>query len=289
MTPETTRLRSAALARGTRLRLRAERLMREALDHDVVLYVIDRSAMPSGVGGAEQATPLQPGSRPYLMAYMQAQNDMASLALDSGGNIVRSVNLSEGAGRALDFERGRYTLGFYADRWLSEEELAGIEVKPKRKGVKIRTGRGSHAWARAPMTLRGKIGFGDPKPSPNRAGIARLPFAVALDPRQFGYEQGEHGYTAGLTFHLVAGSMEGDPLADVFHFFSHGYAAAVWEEERENPLVLRGFIEAPPGAYLLTAKVRHPRLDRGGQLVTQVDMPPLRAESESASDTASDR
>jgi VWFA-related protein len=289
ISPETAQLRAAAIARGARLRIRAERLMREALDHDVVLYILDRSAVPSGVAGAEHGTPLEPGTRPYFIAYVQAQNDMASLALDSGGNIVRSADLTEGAVRALDFERGRYTLGFYVDRWLSEEELANIDVKSRRKGVKIRTGRGSHAWAKAPMTLQGKIGFGEPKPSPTRAGIARLPFAVALDPRQFGYEQDEHGYSAGLTFHLAADSLDGDPLADVFHFFSHGYATEVWENEREHPLVLRGFIEAPPGTYLLTAKVRHPKLDRGGHLVAQVDMPPLRAESESPSEADPDR
>jgi hypothetical protein len=197
---------------------------------------------------------------------------MAAIALDTGGNVVRHFDLTDAGSRVLEYEEGRYTLGFYASEQLTNEELRKIEVKSRRRGVRVSTGRGSYVGRSVDRALEGRFLLQPPVRSAARDDAVIVPFRLEIDPQELGYRLVEEVYRAGLTLHLVAETAAGRSLAEVYHFFIHEYGAATWEGNRAQALTLSGAVEAPVGRYRLVAKAHNPLMGVGGQVVTEIEV-----------------
>jgi VWFA-related protein len=276
---EVNRLRPAALTQTATLRRRFEEVIRSALREGVTLYVLDRSRRPTAEGSAAQSRSFQPGARPQKAAYEQAQMDMRELAVSTGGTLITNTNLLQATERAWNLERARYRLGFYSPVPLSREDLSSIKVVPRRKGLRIETGRGSYAEAASAEEIAGGVRWGDPDRL-SEDGLFRIPFEITADPRQLGYEPAGGEMAAGITAHVVVQTQAGEPVAEVFHFFTHAYPLDAWKAEQEQPLTLPGHIAAPPGNWRLVAKLENPRTGVGGTVADLVEIDASRARGE---------
>lgn len=133
---ELTSLRTATKSRQVLQDARWQRALDTALRNDVTSYVLDRSNMPGELASAEHAGGGEPGARPYLRAYLQEMNDMASLAEETGGSMVRDPELASAATRAYRREQARWSLGFYPETLIRRDGLGRIRVKvdPRQLG-----------------------------------------------------------------------------------------------------------------------------------------------------------
>jgi VWFA-related protein len=278
-TRESTSIKPVAATRESTLRVRRSRLLRTALEQNVVLYVLDRTGIPGGLASAEHLGGYEAGAQPYREAYLSASNDMAALALDTGGNMVRDFDLEAAAAKAYRRERGRYVLGFYPDELLRREELEDVDVEVDRKGVRVETGHAFYAGARSEWVLSGSIEAGTPQRADGPGERVLLPFTIRTDPRGLAYQksasatiQDQEVMRAELSAHITLQTNSGVTVAEAFHTFSHEYDIPIWKAAREKPLVIPGQLVAEPGTYRLIVKLRNYRVGRGGQLLSQLTL-----------------
>jgi VWFA-related protein len=280
-TRETSNLKPVAMSRESLLKVRRRRLLRTALEQDVVLYVLDRTGVPGGLASAEYGGGFEAGAQPFRTAYLSESNDMAALALDTGGNLVRNFDLEAAAAKAYERERGRYVLGFYPEELLDRDDLEDIEVDVERKGVRIETGRAFYAGARSEWVLSGSIEAGEPRAADGPGERVLLPFTIRTDPRGLAYQRSPSAtinerevMRAELSAHVTLQTKAGVTVAEAFHTFSHEYDVPIWQAAREKPLVIPGQVVAEPGTYRLIVKLRNYRVGRGGQLMGQLELAP---------------
>ena len=91
-------------------------------------------------------------------------------------------------------------------------------------------------------------------------------FLLEVDPTEIGYDlQGDH-VQASFTVHLAILSASSEQLADTFHFVSHSYDASLWNRGEMAPMTLGGWVEAPPGSYILRVWIRNVTTGREGAI-----------------------
>jgi VWFA-related protein len=275
-TRETTTLKPVAMARESMLRARRKRLLRTAMEQDVVLYVLDRTTLPGGLASAEHGGGFEPGAQPFRSAYLSESNDMA---VDTGGAMVRDFDLRRAAKKAYEREQGRYTLGFYPDELLSRDDLDDVEVLVSREDVTVESGQAFYAGARSPWELSGSIALGELQVTGNDDDALLVPLTIETDPRQLGYKRadsttvdGAEVMSAELTAHITLHTSAGTRVAEAFHTFAHEYDVPIWEAGREKPLTIPGQVVAEPGTYRLTVKLRNFHAGVGGQLTRELEL-----------------
>lgn len=277
---QTTSLRSTVNSRQATLKRYKKRVVETALEEEVVLYVLDRTTRPSGLVSAEQGgARFQAGARPYREAYLSASNDMASLALETGGNMVRDTDLQSAAARAHQRERGRYVLGFYPSEVIDREELEDVRVEVDRDDIRVESSRAFYAGARSAWVLEGSVNVGQAEPTGQQGQKVRLPFTIETNPRGLAYERsdsatrpGEEVMRANLTAHVTLQTESGAVVAETFHTFTHEYDIPIWKAAREKPLMIPGQVVAPEGTYRLVAELRNYRVGQGGQLTEALEL-----------------
>jgi VWFA-related protein len=264
---------------GEGARREMDSLLGLAVKNGVVLTFVDRSLAPSGDFGASQGTPFQPGVRPIQTAFQAAQNDLRELAATTGGVFIETPDVFEGLSEAKDKERGTYVLGYYLTEYRSPKKLSRVKVITKRRGVKINHRRG---YYKKPVfdDIVGEIRLGKPtapsagfEPVP---GAVHLPFALAVEPRNIGYEPTEPpgAMAAQLTLHVRLTTEQGRVLADSYHFLNHGYPQAIWDKGDVAPVTLTGWVEVPPGKFRLVALFTNPKNGRRGELSGEIEIRP---------------
>jgi len=154
-------------------------LVRAAVDaaaqSNTRLYTLDARGLNRGLGVLMDATPADSDAR--LLDHMDFGADaMNSLAVDSGGFVVRNVNdFGRAVARMVDDSSNYYVLG-YRPRTTQDGKFHRIAVKVKRSGVAVRARRGYVAVRRAAVTTTR-----DTAASPQAAEDVR-PDAVASPP-----------------------------------------------------------------------------------------------------------
>lgn len=260
-----------------------------AIRNEVTLHFVDRTTVPTGDYGARQADPNMPGAFPMTVTHRAAQMDLQELAEHTGGVFVSDFELIEGLREVARLEEGVYHLGYYTDRYLSPEQLAKVRVETSRPGVRITHRRGTYARAEdlnIPSRLLGRIAVGRPEePSSGEPGV-HLPFQVIADPRRLGYQLQGEAAVVELSLHLQVQAADGRAAADSYHFLRHGYPAEVWLSGEEEPVIVEGWVELPPGEYRLVASLRNPAREMGGVLdrMLEVARRPSAAEGEGGGD-----
>ncbi len=253
---------------GSSPRQEMDRLLDSLVKNRVSLTFVDRIAQPTDDFQASRGEMLAVGASPMRVEYDAAVADMQQIATTSGGIRVASTNVGQGLERAVDVLDASYDLGIELDAYTDSSRLAKLDLSCTRRGVKLVYSRGVYApRPHEEPVMRGRFVLG--KTTPAAAGPApavRQPFRLEIDPDEIGYELQGSEAQASFTVHLAVLSPSRGRLVDTFHFVSHGYDAAVWNRGEKAPVTLVGWIEAPPGNYLLRAWIRNVATGRDGAI-----------------------
>ena len=159
-----------------------------------------------------------------------------------------------------DLERGGYLLGYYLDEPLSPKQLAKVNVKSARKGVRILHRRGYYARDGSERSAAGSLVLGVPLSleEDGRSGQF-VPFTIVADSTKLGYELSEETASANLTLSVRVLSTDGRVVAETFHFFGHSYPGRAWQSGQVEPLEIRGWTECSPGNYRIGVLLRNPK------------------------------
>ena len=213
------------------------------------------------------ADDVNPAPAPMRAEYDVTAADMTEIATVSGGIHLQAGDVSKGLRRAMTVLDGSYDLSVTSEEWVDPKVLAKIDVSCTRRGVKLIHSRGVYSPSpREERVMKGRFVLGKPTPLPaERAPAVHQPFRVEIDPREIGYEIEGDVAQANFTVHLVVLSASAQ-LADSFRFVSHEYDADVWQRGEMAPVTFAGWIEAPPGDYLLRAWIRNTATEREGAI-----------------------
>jgi VWFA-related protein len=261
------------LSVGEGVRTELRRLQMLALREEVALYFVDRSSAPAGQISARQRSFQFTGGRPYQAAYAEPQRTMGEIARATGGDLFKDRNLYTGLEAARNTELGRYTVGVYLDKPLKRGDLERVRVRTDRRGVEIRNGYGIFKKTAEEEVLSGQMTFGKTESLEDRPGRF-IPFVMRIDPRGLGYQQEEKLVATNLTVHFVVETAEGRRVTDAYHFLAHSYPLQVWKSGQEEPIVLRGWLEAEFGEYRLAATIRNPKNGAGGKITRRIRVVP---------------
>jgi VWFA-related protein len=224
----------------------------------ITLSFVDRVAPPAGDFQASRGEMTAPGMSPLRAEYDATAADMQQIATVSGGMHLQSTNVARGLNQVVEQLDGSYDLTFRLDEDLRESSLAKIAVSCTREGVRLVRRRS--AYRPSPLDLRpmkGRFVLGRVTATPeDHPPAVRQPLRIEVDPRQIGYEVHEGEAQANFTVHVMIFSAAGQ-LADEFHFVNHAYDAELWKRGDVAPVTLTGWIDAPPGEYLLRAWIRN--------------------------------
>ncbi len=245
-------------------------LVQLALREGVTFYFIDRSSSPPGMAGARQQGFYKPGVDPVVAAYRQPQADIGEITGATGGEFILNKSAYKGLERAMDGELGRYNVGFYVDELLSAKDLRRIRIKVRRRGVRLRSGRGSYSQEHLRDTGIGELRFGKTSVLEGERKGRFIPFKLTARPRLFGYERAGEAMAGQLTLHFIVQTQNGTELTESYHFFSHSYPLRLWEVGKEEAITIDGWLEAPDGTYRLIAQIRNPKTGQGGQIVREI-------------------
>ena len=260
---------------GEGARIEMDELMNLALTQQVTLHFIDRNSAPAGDTGAANNHGFAPNARPMLAAFVAPQMDLEEMAVHTGGVFIHTPDsLYRGLKRALDLERGGYTLGYYVEEYLSPKRLRKVTIDTSRKGVRIFHRRGYYESQSMTPTLSGGLTTGVPVPleDDGREGFF-YPIRMSISPLELGYQvQGDAAH-ATLTLHFQVEWWNGRVLTDSYHFLNHAYPRELWESGSIEPVTINGWVELPPGKYRLVATLKNVTTGYGGQVATDVEVP----------------
>ena len=256
-------LMTLTLGEGARNDL--DRLIAAAVDSRVTLHFVDRNPVPSVDHSARSSAAFQPGGdRPVAGAHAAAQADIEEVAGSTGGVLIKTIDVYQGLSKTMALERGAYMLGYYIDRYVKPEKLRRVSISTERKGVKISHQRGVYSSVGKSVeeagdgSVVGKFVFGQPRALEEDEAKGRfIPFHILAEPRGIGYELNDDEAYSTFSLHLQLLQADGQELQDSYHLVNHSYPRSVWEENDIGPVVLDGWLEVPPGDYLLRAYIRN--------------------------------
>ncbi len=272
-TEQLARLRIDLVGEGARIEM--DELMNLALTQRVTLHFVDRNSAPAGDYGASNIHGFMPNARPMLAAFVAPQMDLEEMAVHTGGVFIHTPDdLFRGLKRAMDLERGGYTLGYYVEEYLSPKRLRKVTIDTSRRGVRIFHRRGYYENQSLVPTLGGALTTGAPVPleEDGREGFF-FPIRMSVSPLELGYQvQGDAAH-ATLTLHFQVEWWNGRVLTDSYHFLNHAYPRELWESGNIEPVTINGWVELPPGKYRLVAALKNVTTGYGGEVFAEVDVP----------------
>lgn len=248
-----------------------------AIRHEVTLHILDRTTAPAGTSAASSGRLYTPGSRPMEEAFIAAQTDSREIAGTTGGIFIASQDLRGAVKKAVDTERGAYTVGCYLDSYLPRKLFSKFSVKSKRPGVRITHRRGTYAIDQRPgaqKLLRGGIALGRPAKVPVSASETRLkiPFQIRANAKDLGYERNKDVAVAAFTLHLQVEMEDGRVAADSYHLLEHAYPLSLWLQGDVEPVTINGWVELPLGQFRLVATFNNPRRSINANLTRELNV-----------------
>jgi len=266
------------LTLGEGVRREMDRLIQFAVESGVTLNFIDRNAVPHLDHSARNNSAFQPGGeRPVAGAHAAAQADIEEIARNTGGVLVKTLDVYEGLSRAMAIERGAYMLGYYIDEYIPPKKLKKATVSTTRGRVKIGHQRGFYArkpQSDATRSVAGKIALGPAVPlEDDDRGGQFVPFHILAEPRGIGYDLVEDQAVSTFTMHVTLSLADGRELRNSYHLINHAYPRQLWEAAEVAPVVFSGWVELPPGDYVLRTYIRNPARSTEGTVEQPIHVP----------------
>ena len=168
-------------------------LVGQAARANVRIYTIDALGLRRGERETDLSmmTPVETGSQVPLEAYNTVEEGPNTLAVDTGGYVIRKTNDFAGAMAEIAGAAGRYyVLGFSPEDSALTGKFRQITVRVKREGVQVRARKGyvaalpRDATAAAPAATPGR-------PAEPAAEAAAKPAPVAVAPPAAGKARAE--------------------------------------------------------------------------------------------------
>lgn len=153
------------------------RLIGLAARANVRLYSIDAMGLRRGDRSTSlfQATPLETGASIPLDAYNTVEDGPNTLAVDTGGYVIRHTNDFAGALSEVARDTSRYyVLGYTPSNAAMDGKFRSIDVRVKRQGVRVRARRG---YLATPVAAAAPPGAAQPAPPDPGAAPAVPPGA----------------------------------------------------------------------------------------------------------------
>jgi len=236
-----------------------ERLIAMGVDQGVSLSFVDPSRPPTGSRGARRGHLIAAGTNPVEVAYLAPHTELRQIASATGGVFLANTDLYEGLRQVTARERGRYVLGFYTERPLSETDKRRIDVSAATRGIEIEAGQAYDVRRRSARRASGTFVTGDSHPQADGREGRFLSFRLDARQADLDYEPIGEQAAADLSLHVRVLTAAGHPLVDSFRFFRHEVPAVRGHDGRIPVLAVRGWLEADPGIYRLEAMFRNPR------------------------------
>jgi VWFA-related protein len=237
-----------------------ERLVAMGVDQGVSLSFLDPSRPPAGSRGAREDHLIAAGTNPVEAAYLAPRTELLQIASSTGGVFLADTDLYDGLRRVAARERGRYILGFYTDRPLSESDARRIEVAAAHRRIALEMGRAYDVRTRSARRASGTFVHGESRALSDGREGRFLSFRLDARVDDLDYETvGEDAAAADLSLHVRVLTADGQPLTDSYRFFRHTVPAARPGRGKTPVLAVRGWLEADPGIYRLEAMFRNPR------------------------------
>jgi VWFA-related protein len=259
---------------GEGARAEMNRMLELALRERVTLHFIDRNPQLGTDHDARLGRPFEAGARPMEVAHTAPQHDLQEMASHTGGMFLASQDLFEALTQVRDLERGGYLLGYYLDEPLSPKQLAKVNVKSARKGVRILHRRGYYVRDGIDRPAAGSLVLGVPLSieEEERSGQF-VPFTIVADSTGLGYELSGETASANLTLSVRVSSTDGRVLAETFHLFGHSYPGRAWQSGQVELLEIRGWTECSPGDYRIGVLLRNPKTGDRVEASEEVKVP----------------
>jgi VWFA-related protein len=235
-----------------------DRLLRLGVEQGVTVNFLDPSTPPAGSRSARSRNLVAAATSPVETAYLAPRQDLRQIAGATGGVFVANTDVAGGLREVCMRERGRYVLGFYTERPLSERELLDVEVSANEGNVAVEAGRAFDVRSRSARWAPGTIVLGDARPAGEDGAARFVPNDMA----------------ANLSLHVRVLTSDGRHLADRYDFFRHSYAADRPTTGKPLVLAVRGWLEAEPGDYRLEAVFRNPQRGREVMILHEIAVPP---------------
>jgi VWFA-related protein len=227
---------------------------------------------------------------------LQAAEGSESLAVDSGGFIIKNTNdLSKGIQRIADENRSYYLIGYQPTNTTADGRFRKIKLEVNRKGVELRARKGYFAPLEGGKVAEKKKPGVDPEfqaalDSPYEVddiplrmsayvfeeallGKARTVVAFDTDIRKFAFEEKEGRFFDTLEFLLVVAHRE----SGEFFRYDQKLDMKLLPETRERMLKswlpqARDF-ELAPGGYQAKVVVRDKNSGRVGSVIHEFEVP----------------
>ena len=254
-------------------------LLELAVRNKVSLNFLDRMRPPTQDSGASSGRLKYPGTFPTEALYDLAQDDLAEIASTTGGLFVASTEVLEGLNHILEVQDGAYELGYQLDRAPTKEDAAKTKVSTTRKGVRLTYRRGYRFGdAVRADELHGRILILQSAARDMKDAVA-LPrdFVIEADPRQIGYKKVGAEFAATFTLDVVVEDDQGRERVGSYHLINHAYPVGLWKAGDVAPVTIRGWVELPPGRFILKAIFRNTETGWEGEIDRSVTVEPAPA------------
>lgn len=91
-----------------------------------------------------------------------------------------------------------------------------------------------------------------------------LPFTLGARPDDLDYQVVGSNRVADLSLHIRVDAPEGAHVVSTYRGFRHTLPSESWDEQKGQVLGIRGWLQAPPGRYRVSAIIRNAGTGREG-------------------------
>lgn len=251
-------------------------LLETAVRNRVTLNFLDRMNAPSQDTGAASGRLRFPGTFPTGVLFDEAQAELQEFAVQTGGVFVATSDVNGGLGQIRDMQDGVYEVSYQLDHAPSNASRAVVELSSLRKGIKLRYQPSYQVVVpEATRALRGRILVGRSKRqgTPDSVGLAH-DFVIEVDPTQLGYKKDAAEMAATFTLDVFIEDDQGRERVSSYHLIRHSYPMSLWKKGDVAPITIRGWVELPPGQFMLRALIRNTDTGWSGSLDRPLSVEP---------------
>jgi len=251
----------ATLSTGEGARDALERARTLAERENVTLYIVDPARRPTGVKSARQASFFLDAASPIRLAQSLPRGPLEELASTTVGAYVADSDAADGLRKAAALERGRYRLLVYVPDSADGDVTPTIRARRNELRITYDTGSGA-----ASDTIPTELALGPARTLTGKPSTELyLPFTIAARRGDLGYRLVGSKRVVDLTLYIRLETGEGHHVASSYHPFRHSVPTEGWDASKNERLGLRGWIEAPPGRYRISALIRNASSGKAGR------------------------
>lgn len=246
-----------------------ERLTRIAAGERVALFAVDSTREPAGMRGARSSSLTVGGASPMELAYRLPTATLAQLADATAGAYVHDRDPYAALRRAAALQASRYRIHVYVPEAF-DPDRDRLDVVAARDGVRL-THTPERVNDEAQAAIPVQLTFGGGRPLADSTTQEHyLPFLIGVQSEDLDYRAGGGARVVDLSLHVRVETAAGRHVVSDYQAFRHTLA----EGTEERLVGIRGWLEAAPGEYRISAKFRDPVSGKEGRVSRRLMLAP---------------